>query len=136
MLGGHKASVNDVAVHPSGKLALSVSKDSTLRLWNLVQGRLAFTRRLKGIGNRVEFSEDGSAYLILYENNIQVFLTETNEVVLEVEHKQRINQALFVVPTGQKFSEEGKLLSIGEDKILRVTSCSAKEVGLCISKDT
>ena len=38
ILGGHKAAVNDLAVHPSGKLALSVSKDSTLKLWNLVQG--------------------------------------------------------------------------------------------------
>lgn len=131
MLGGHKTSVTDVAVHPTGKLALSVSKDSTLRLWNLVQGRLAFTRRLKGIGNGVEFSEDGNAYLILYENSIQVFLTETNEQVIEVQYKQRINQALFVVPNGQTFADDGKLFSIGEDKVLRVTSCSANEVMLC-----
>jgi WD40 repeat protein len=38
ILGGHKGAVIDVTVHPSGKLALSISKDNTLKLWNLVQG--------------------------------------------------------------------------------------------------
>jgi WD40 repeat protein len=48
ILGGHKLPINDVAIHPTGKMALSVSKDNTLKLWNLVQGRCAFTRRLRG----------------------------------------------------------------------------------------
>ena len=38
VLHGHKLAITDVAIHPSGKLALSVSKDNTLRLWNLVHG--------------------------------------------------------------------------------------------------
>ena len=42
ILGGHKATVSDVAVHPSGKLALSVSRDNTLRLWNLIEGDVFF----------------------------------------------------------------------------------------------
>jgi WD40 repeat protein len=36
--GGHKGPIHDIAVHPSGKLALSVSKDNTMKLWNLVHG--------------------------------------------------------------------------------------------------
>lgn len=27
-----------MSIHPSGKMALSVSKDGTMKLWNLVQG--------------------------------------------------------------------------------------------------
>lgn len=38
VLSGHKDAITSVAIHPSGKLALSVSKDNTLKLWNLVQG--------------------------------------------------------------------------------------------------
>ena len=38
ILGGHKSYVNHFSIHPTGKLALSVSKDSTMKLWNLVQG--------------------------------------------------------------------------------------------------
>jgi WD40 repeat protein len=35
--------VNSLAVHPSGKLALSVGRDKTLRVWNLLVGKPAFT---------------------------------------------------------------------------------------------
>ncbi len=38
ILDGHKAGITSVGLHPSGKLTLSVSKDNTLKLWNLVQG--------------------------------------------------------------------------------------------------
>lgn len=39
ILGGHKASINCVSIHPSGKLAVSVAQDNTLKVWNLVQGK-------------------------------------------------------------------------------------------------
>ena len=39
MLSGHKEAITSISIHPSGKLALSVSKDNTLKLWNLVQGK-------------------------------------------------------------------------------------------------
>jgi protein MAK11 len=39
ILKGHKGRVNALAVHPSGKLALSVSRDRTLRMWDLMRGR-------------------------------------------------------------------------------------------------
>jgi len=38
ILGGHKDTILDFSVHPTGKMAMSVSKDHTLKLWNLVQG--------------------------------------------------------------------------------------------------
>ena len=33
---GHKGRVNDVAVHPKGRIALSVGQDRTLRMWDLL----------------------------------------------------------------------------------------------------
>lgn len=38
--------INSVSIHPSGKLALSCSRDRTMRLWNLVNGRAAFDQKL------------------------------------------------------------------------------------------
>jgi protein MAK11 len=38
VLSGHKEAITSISIHPSGKLALSVSKDNTMKLWNLVQG--------------------------------------------------------------------------------------------------
>lgn len=51
---GHKAAVSSVAVHPSGKLAMSVSvKDGTLRTWNMVTGRVCYIKNLKQLN--IEF---------------------------------------------------------------------------------
>ncbi|POI23392.1 hypothetical protein CIB84_012859 [Bambusicola thoracicus] len=43
----HKGHVTSLSIHPSGKLALSVGTDKTLRTWNLVEGRSAFIKNLK-----------------------------------------------------------------------------------------
>lgn len=40
-------SVNCISIHPSGKMALSVSKDKTLRTWNLIKGRSAYVTNMK-----------------------------------------------------------------------------------------
>ena len=48
-LKGHKGRVNSVAVHPSGKVALSVGKDRALRMWDLMRGKgCASTKLGKG----------------------------------------------------------------------------------------
>jgi len=48
-LKGHKGRVNSVAVHPSGKVALSVGKDRALRMWDLMRGKgVASTKLGKG----------------------------------------------------------------------------------------
>jgi protein MAK11 len=38
-LKGHSGRVNHVDVHPTGRVALSVGKDMTLRMWDLMRGR-------------------------------------------------------------------------------------------------
>lgn len=37
VLRGHSAAVESVSIHPSGKLALSVGRDCTLQVWNLLK---------------------------------------------------------------------------------------------------
>lgn len=55
-LKGHKGRVNSVAVHPSGKVALSVGHDKTLRMWDLMRGKGSASTKLGkgkivGVGN-------------------------------------------------------------------------------------
>ncbi|XP_026681116.1 p21-activated protein kinase-interacting protein 1-like [Diaphorina citri] len=53
----HKGTaVNHISIHPSGKLALSVGKDKTLRTWNLVKGRSAYITNL----SRYNMDTDGN----------------------------------------------------------------------------
>lgn len=50
ILKGHKGRVNSVAVHPSGKVALSVGQDRTLRMWDLMRGKGSASMKLgKGV---------------------------------------------------------------------------------------
>lgn len=65
--------VNSIALHPSGRLALSVSQDSSLRLWNLVKGKSAHESTLKQPAEQVAFSPDGGSYALV--QGLQVALT-------------------------------------------------------------
>lgn len=42
-----REAVEDLQLHPSGKVALTVARDRTLRLWDLVKGCIAFTMQLE-----------------------------------------------------------------------------------------
>lgn len=58
------------SIHPSGRMALSVSRDRTLRLWNLLEGRCAYIKRLQGEGELVRWSPLGDrwdAALLLWQ---------------------------------------------------------------------
>eukprot|EP01035_Chromulina_nebulosa_P016885 gene16885-22373_t len=46
VMQGHTGSILGLSIHPSGKICLSVSKDGTMRLWNLLTGTCAYTKRL------------------------------------------------------------------------------------------
>lgn len=49
---GHRGGVIDFSVHPSGKVALSVGKDKSMKMWDLVKGKSAFkTRLVRGTSN-------------------------------------------------------------------------------------
>ena len=64
ILKGHKGRVNSLAIHPSGKIALSVSIDKTVHLWNLLTGQKANVNKLgKGIYNfYIYFIENFNLY--------------------------------------------------------------------------
>ena len=63
-MAGHSGVVNDVAVHPSGSVALSVSRDAQMRLWDLTKGSCAYQAPLGGEGTVVAFLQGGARYAI------------------------------------------------------------------------
>ena len=46
VLKGHKGRINSVGIHPSGKVALSVGADKTLRMWDLMRGKGSASTKL------------------------------------------------------------------------------------------
>ncbi|KDO20223.1 hypothetical protein SPRG_14469 [Saprolegnia parasitica CBS 223.65] len=95
ILGGHKAPVNSIAVHPSGKLAFSVARDKTLRMWNLVKGRSAYIRRLDQEASEVFLSHDGNRYGLVMGRDVSLFGAANADLLAVLEHKKKVNTAAF-----------------------------------------
>lgn len=72
-LKGHTGKVNCVDVHPSGKVALSVGRDQTLRMWDLMRGRGASSLGLGWEAELVRFSRSGGIFAILGLGGIEIY---------------------------------------------------------------
>lgn len=106
-LRGHKAEVLSLAVHPSGKLLLSVSKDKTLRTWNLVKGRNAYITNIKAVAEFVQWSPDGAYFVIGVGNRLDVYSTEKAGKVHSIDFGKRVGAAAFVSDDVVMLSGEG-----------------------------
>ncbi|CAM9118288.1 unnamed protein product [Laminaria digitata] len=115
VLGGHKGAVTSLSIHPTGRMALSVSRDRTLRLWNLLEGRCAYVKRLQGEGELVRWSPSGDRYLVVVGSTAVVYSAATSESVGECKHDLRVNSACFVGGEGG----EGAVATCSDDKSIR-----------------
>ncbi|KAG8185511.1 hypothetical protein JTE90_019766 [Oedothorax gibbosus] len=95
-LSGHKNAINCIAIHPNGKLAMSVSKDKTLRTWNLVKGRSAYVTNIKKIADTVRFSPDGSHFLVSCENKVDIYSVKTASIISTIDFQHKVSDFTFV----------------------------------------
>lgn len=94
-LGGHKGAVTSIAPHVTGRLALTTSLDGTLRLWDLVKGRIAYITRLGAVGEKVIWSPASDMYCILYRDKLVVSYAATGEVLHTLTPSVRMHDALW-----------------------------------------
>ncbi|EJF64344.1 WD40 repeat-like protein [Dichomitus squalens LYAD-421 SS1] len=115
-LKGHKGRVNSVAVHQSCKVALSVGKDRTLRMWDLMRGKGSASTKIGKEGELVRWSTDGSIFAVQAQNTIEIYSTEM-ALLHTIIHPSRLHDIKFCKRT----EGEGELLLAGaEDKKLSV----------------
>ncbi|KAJ7860461.1 WD40-repeat-containing domain protein [Mycena olivaceomarginata] len=105
-LRGHKGRVNSVAVHPTGKVALSVGKDRTLRMWDLMRGKGCASTKLGKEAELVRWSSDGSLFV---DMNLIHTITHPSRLQ-DVKFCARVNGAGDVLLAGA----EDKKLSVYE----------------------
>ena len=86
-LKGHRGAINSISVHPSGRVALSISKDKTVRTWNLLTGRAAYVTSLKAVGELVRWCPSGNSYAISFGRKVDIHKlgTATDPVSFECE---------------------------------------------------
>ncbi|KIM44427.1 hypothetical protein M413DRAFT_442404 [Hebeloma cylindrosporum] len=109
-LKGHKGRVNSVAVHPSGKVALSVGKDRALRMWDLMRGKGVASTKLGKEGEIVRWSSDGSKFAVQSGSTIDMYATNM-DLLYTITHKSRIHDLKFCSRVGT----EGEILLVGAE---------------------
>jgi WD40 repeat protein len=78
---GHGKAVTDLSIHPSGKVALSVGDDKTVRLWDLMSGQLAATIRRKKPAALIQWSPSGKAYAVVSDPPGPTFIEHTQVAI-------------------------------------------------------
>lgn len=151
----HKGeAVTSLSVHPSGKLALSVGCDATLRTWNLVKGRQAYASNLgknrTGKGRGVScllWSADGSLYVVAVGTEVYVYDVHTAGIIYTVQLAKKVTCICFSQDTELAIGDDGGTLSFHsisdkkqlntlvahEHRIKCVSSVSIKEDNFVVS---
>ncbi|KAF9669916.1 hypothetical protein SADUNF_Sadunf13G0014400 [Salix dunnii] len=120
----HKKAVNDLSVHPSGKLALTVGRDECLAMLNLVRGRRSFYCRLGKEASLVKFDLGGERFFMVTEEKVGVHEAEDAKLVTEFECQKRV---LSAAP-----GENGLLFTGGEDRNITAWDVNSGKVAYCI----
>ncbi|KAJ1665686.1 60s ribosome biogenesis protein mak11 [Coemansia sp. RSA 1813] len=123
VLKGHKGPINDIAIHPSGKLALSVSQDRTVIVWNLLTGQRASRTKTPQPGELVVWNPSGSFYAIAYATEIQIYNVGQAEPTSTIFSRQRILSVLAVAYKGTDYVVSGC-----QDKRIRIYAIDGTEL--------
>lgn len=141
----HKGSyVTALAIHPSGKIALSVGGDGVLRTWNLVKGRQAYATNLmprlkydaKGI-TVLKWSPNGEKYLLAANLKIDVYSVETAGIINEIQFDSKVVCVEFLrddlIAIGH---EDGKVRFYDLERSLEILERAAHDVRVkCIAHE-
>jgi protein MAK11 len=111
-LKGHSGGVHSIAVHPSGKLALSSGKDKMVKTWNLVTGKIALKTKLSFPVERIMWSPSGSHYVYLSERHLQLFQTDGATLILDHAPTKKVLCGAFLSDTRLAISGEGSDISV------------------------
>ncbi|XP_078178228.1 uncharacterized protein LOC144572506 [Carex rostrata] len=121
-----KGGVADLAVHPSGRVALTVGRgDSSLVMVNLVRGRRSFSCRIEKEASVVKYGgESGDWFAMASEGRITVHDSEDARIIQEIDCGKRI----LCVAHG----ESGTLYTGGEDHHVTAWDTKSGKKAFCI----
>jgi len=95
-LSKHKAGVSDLALHPSGKLMLSIGKDAKLITWNLIKGRSAYVTNLHENADFVRWSPSGNYYVVGFYKRLDIYSVSTAAIEVSLPFSGRLNDVVFL----------------------------------------
>eukprot|EP01064_Diplonema_japonicum_P005169 TRINITY_DN13473_c0_g1_i2.p1 TRINITY_DN13473_c0_g1~~TRINITY_DN13473_c0_g1_i2.p1 ORF type:complete len:292 (+),score=60.48 TRINITY_DN13473_c0_g1_i2:334-1209(+) len=118
----HKKRINDVSLHPSGSLGITVGDDAFMKLWDFSKCKLVLQIKLKASQNLVNFSPSGEVYALCAEQNVTVYNLKGDKVS-ETKLASEAHCSTFIDESSLLFGlEDGTL------ELVRITpnSCSQR----------
>uniref|UniRef100_A0A0A9W3E6 p21-activated protein kinase-interacting protein 1 n=1 Tax=Lygus hesperus TaxID=30085 RepID=A0A0A9W3E6_LYGHE len=91
--------VHWITIHPTGRLALSIGADKTIKTWNLIKGKHAYTTNIASVAPRPEFiewSSCGEYFGLVYGTNVDIYSMATGAVTNTVKVGFRITCIQFL----------------------------------------
>ncbi|NWI65535.1 PK1IP protein, partial [Todus mexicanus] len=114
----HKGHVTSLSIHPSGKLALSVGTDKTLRVQKTRAH--AYTNILMSTdAHIVKWSPDGERYVTVIANKVDIYKLDTASITGTITTERRISWLRFIT--------DSILAIAGDDEIMRFYSCESQK---------
>ncbi|XP_050506568.1 p21-activated protein kinase-interacting protein 1-like [Diabrotica virgifera virgifera] len=131
----HKGSaIIDIAVHPTGKLALTLGDDCTLRTWNLVKGRQAYAVNLKSKSKdpksifKICWAADGVRFILYGGKYTEIWGTESGGILQVIEHDVKVSSCIW-------YSDKKILVGYEDGNISLVKLSSLKKTTNKVHKD-
>ncbi len=146
----------DLAIHPSGKILLSLHKDGYLLFWNMITGHHEFQKKIEPAIFRLGFlGAAGNVFFMASLTGVNIHTVSSDEPITKLSPAESADKLLtvagaddFVVAGTQnrnlmvwKISAEGKLLGTaikgglwtGKVKDLGVCVCPGKQKGIFVA---
>lgn len=94
-LRGHKSGITAIDSHQSGKVLLSLSRDKTMRTWNLIKGRCAYVTHIGIEAHLVKWARGNDGFLIAA--NMEIYLyNNLGNLKQKLTLAKRVNSVEFI----------------------------------------
>lgn len=155
-LKGHTGCISAISVSPTGKFMLSAGRDGSLRMWDLMHGHNARTRKIDVFITFLGFSEDSTKFFFGFDTQVSVVDGISENLLYNFNHEKQVtcyglsNNILWVgttnghvyawsIETGEKKGEY--IISKDRIKMVKVyqeyifTFTSAGQISICTISD-
>lgn len=100
---GHSGEITAAKFLPNGKRVLTVSDDKTIKLWDVVTGKLLLNIQGElGRQESIEVSKDGSRLLIIYNDAYRLWDLNAGNIIQEIKESTAFGSYAFS-PEGEYF---------------------------------